>query len=231
MSEKENDKVIAVLFAAFFICGTLFGIALMSPDNTTPQEQDTESYLWQNAFEKDCFIAPERFNRSEQIAVNCEHFMDGVVDNFEDWCKRNGFDYDSGYSKQYCYLEESPQLEQDFSCPNCICNYEPQWKLVQACHLPEKYFKLNQQSIELTGYSMQPAIFTGNKLRMVKFKEWMLKDIEGCPVLFEIEGTRIIHLVKGVYYNHIITQGMNNSFSERVEFEEIKLVGIGIEYV
>ena len=65
---------------------------------------------------------------------------------------------------------------------------------------------------------------------MVKFQEWMIKDIEGCPVLFEIEGERIIHSVKGVYYDHIITQGMNNTSTERVEFEEIKKVGIGIDY-
>ena len=139
----------------------------------------------------------------------------------------------SNSEKELVYMNCPETIIPDYpdypSCPDCICEPEP--NNIQGCHLPEKYFKLKQYDLTITGYSMQPTLFKGNNLKAVKFEDWMLNDLEGCIILFDVEGTKVIHRVKGVYENHVITQGDNLNYDDgKIPIKDIEYVLTGVEF-
>lgn len=116
------------------------------------------------------------------------------------------------------------------SCPSCICNYEPAWRIIQGCHIPKEYKNMQTTELTITGYSMQPTLFKGNTLKGVSFEKSMLKNLEGCMILFTQEDERIIHRVKGVYNEYVITQGDNGDTTEKVDFNQIQYLITEVEF-
>ena len=84
---------------------------------------------------------------------------------------------------------------------------------------------------QLFGYSMQPAIFEGNKILVQPYIDQELK--EGMIIRYYDERGEMIHRIKGVYekWGYVVTQGDNNGGDDgRVHLEDITDVVVGVLY-
>lgn len=82
---------------------------------------------------------------------------------------------------------------------------------------------------EQTGFSMRPTIFTDNKIIVVKYTNQKLK--EGEIIVFEDEEySSVMHRIKGIYEDHIYTQGDNNKAHEKILYSQIKYIVVGVLY-
>ena len=80
----------------------------------------------------------------------------------------------------------------------------------------------------LTGSSMQPTIFTNN---IVCYRKYIGQELkEGQIIRFEDNGDFLIHRIKGIYGNYVLTHGDNNLYSEIVNYTKITDVAIGVIY-
>lgn len=91
----------------------------------------------------------------------------------------------------------------------------------------DRYFNGNAADIKfytVIGFSMQPAIDDGNIVIVLDSVQFSDGDI----VMIEHSGERMVHRVRGIYSDYIVTQGDNNPYSEEVNKTDIKGVVIGV---
>lgn len=106
---------------------------------------------------------------------------------------------------------------------------------IQAAHNRIDYNIVNNSVIlhnaslsRTTGLSMQPTIFTGNKAIEVEYTNQILR--EGQIITFKNGNSSTIHRIKGIYKEYILTQGDNNQVHEKVFYDDIENVVIGVLY-
>ena len=111
---------------------------------------------------------------------------------------------------------------------------------IQAPHFNVDYYVrdnviyINDSKIEnFNGDSMQPTIWTGNKLIVTEYKKGMqLKEgmIIGYRRLFDDSFTT--HRIKTIYNNEIYTQGDNNlKEDEPIQKSQIKYIILGVLFL
>lgn len=152
-----------------------------------------------------------------------------------------------------CKLDELNELKEKIaslgapSCPPCpqpICNYsfkcDPKisfdLKYIQAPHTKINYSLINDNLIiknvtltSVTGYSMQPTLFTNNKIILKKYKN---KDElkEGQIIYYDAGGEKRVHRIKGLYDKYLVVQGDNLSTEEVIKYDQIEYIVVGVLY-
>ena len=106
---------------------------------------------------------------------------------------------------------------------------------VQANHEDLDYVSYNNKTLclntkmeKFTGYSMQPTIFTNNLLLISNYNNDTLK--EGMIIGFDYEGQIIVHRIKGIYKNYLVTQGDNSDVMEEILYQDVKYIVKGVLY-
>lgn len=98
---------------------------------------------------------------------------------------------------------------------------------IQAAHVPVNYrysnLKLEVYDVmeceRVTGSSMQPTHFTGNTVCIIAYKGQELK--EGMMIKFNYKDKIIIHRIKAIYSDYVLTQGDNVAHWEKVDYRDI----------
>jgi len=79
------------------------------------------------------------------------------------------------------------------------------------------------------GYSMQPTIFSGNKLILYDYHDRsQLK--EGMIIFYVSNGKNRVHRIKGLYEDFLVVQGDNLLEEEKIKYDQIKYVVVGVLY-
>ena len=84
---------------------------------------------------------------------------------------------------------------------------------------------------KMKGFSMQPAMFTGNGVIAVAYTDQELK--EGMIIKYRSEqhnGT-VIHRIQGIYNDYVSTRGDNSNGFEKVQEEDIQDIIVGVLYI
>lgn len=110
---------------------------------------------------------------------------------------------------------------------------------IQATHEAVSYsygnkeLRIDKVNIDdFYGSSMQPTIFTGNKLITKDYNGNINKLREGMIITYELEGKIFVHRIKGIYpqWNQILMQGDNLDLTDTIENRQIKKIVIGVIY-
>ncbi|MHA1835250.1 MAG: S26 family signal peptidase [Candidatus Baldrarchaeia archaeon] len=79
------------------------------------------------------------------------------------------------------------------------------------------------------GYSMQPTIFSGNKLILQDYySKSQLK--EGMIIYYVSNGKNRVHRIKGLYEDFLVVQGDNTDTEEKINYKQIKYIVVGVLY-
>jgi len=75
-----------------------------------------------------------------------------------------------------------------------------------------------------TGDSMQPTIFTGNTVCMIKYSPMLKYKLEeGLLVSYENKkGESATHRIKAIYDDYLRMQGDNTEYDEKINYEDIR---------
>lgn len=107
---------------------------------------------------------------------------------------------------------------------------------IQAPHNKIDY-KINGSNIilsnaslcRITGISMRPTMFTGNKIIKTEYNEQYLK--EGQIIIYKNDdNTTVAHRIKALYSDHLYVQGDNNKGHEKIQYDQIESIIIGVLY-
>jgi len=109
---------------------------------------------------------------------------------------------------------------------------------IQAAHndieFEETYTDLivkNVETMKVNGISMQPTLFTGNRLILKKFSGGISDLREGQIVWVETQPEGWIHRIKGIYPEYILTQGDNSPIADaKIQANQIKYIIVGVLY-
>lgn len=116
----------------------------------------------------------------------------------------------------------------------------PRIKIIQGAHIPNlmDYVDvdydnntitiINSTHVSSTGMSMQPSMFTGNIAILQHYDHRRDNLQEGWLVRYKKGNYSVIHRIRGVYKDYIITQGDSNGAHEHVNKTDVLDVVIGI---
>lgn len=134
---------------------------------------------------------------------------------------------------QYEYETQEPINLTCPACPACECkasaSCEPEVKLVEACHIPDRYFSMPSKNYEYTGLSNIPSFFMGNKIEVVKVESE--KDLfVGCHYGF-IDGEIMkVHRLLAVYDDYLVFRGDNSPGTEEVSFDAVQFLVRSVDF-
>ena len=134
-------------------------------------------------------------------------------------------------------------------CPDCTCYTQPvdcicndtltceyRNNNIQAPHNEIEYYATDNAIIiknvkdigKLFGYSMQPAIFSGNSMIGVEYDGQKLKD--GMIIRYKRNDKFVVHRIKGCYeeWGYVTTQGDNTEYTENVDLDQITDIIVGV---
>ena len=128
---------------------------------------------------------------------------------------------------------------------NGICNYSFECKPnifgknnnIQPAHVDVQYSMRGSDLIiknvagvsDVFGYSMQPTIFTGNKLILKQYHDRsQLK--EGVIIYYKTNDRYRVHRIKGLYEDFLVVQGDNLPEEEKIRYDQIKYIVVGVLY-
>lgn len=127
----------------------------------------------------------------------------------------------------------------------CNCDYSFECKPnifgknnnIQPAHVDVEYSMRGSDLIiknvagvsDVFGYSMQPAIFTGNKLILKQYHDRsQLK--EGVIIYYKTNDRYRVHRIKGLYEDFLVVQGDNLAEEEKIKYDQIKYIVVGVLY-
>ena len=118
----------------------------------------------------------------------------------------------------YCY-----DLTNNIQAPHNYIYYE---------EVNNKLIIHNVKTDSFTGSSMQPTIWTGNRLIIKEYNRDYDVLKEGMIIMYKTESGLVVHRIKAIYYSHILTQGDNlYEQSEKIKYEDVKYIIQGVLYV
>ena len=137
-------------------------------------------------------------------------------------------------SKPECICnKQCPSLPTIPKCPSLTCHPQshqilPAYEKVDYDFDGRNFIIYNISSYsEVFGQSMKPSLFTGYKV--------LWKDVknassirEGDIVEYNDGNEKVVHRIKAKYINYAIVQGDNNKEEERVNYDQIKHVAVGV---
>ena len=80
------------------------------------------------------------------------------------------------------------------------------------------------------GSSMQPTIFPQNKLIVQEFNGDKENLKEGMIIGYKKDDLIVVHRIKSLYYNYLLTEGDNNDYYEKISYDEVKYIVGGVLY-
>ena len=127
-------------------------------------------------------------------------------------------------------LIEIPACPKTPDC-NATCNAVSTCKRTNfegGCHLPKHIFERNITIRSYTGVSNIPSLFAGNELLAVKIQN---KDLfTGCFYEFTYNNELVLHRLIGIYNGYLLFKGDNNDTTERVKFDDLKYLIVGVNF-
>ena len=109
---------------------------------------------------------------------------------------------------------------------------------IQAAHMDVPYSTQNNivtlynSRIEnFHGSSMQPTIFTQNKLVTKDFSGNRNELKEGMIIGYKEDDLIIVHRIKSLYDGYILIQGDNNDYIEMINYDNVKYLVLGVLFV
>lgn len=133
-----------------------------------------------------------------------------------------------------------PKTVLNSSCPNpsisVSTKFDSYFNYIQAPHTNVYFEKdsgkvivYNAEIIEMTGKSMRPTMFTGNKALAIPYHGGEVE--EGWIIMYHKQGKGYItHRITGVYKDTVTVQGDNNNMEEIVNKGDIKKIIVGVLY-
>ena len=109
---------------------------------------------------------------------------------------------------------------------------------IQAAHMDVPYSTQNNivtlynSRIEnFHGSSMQPTIFTQNKLVTKDFSGNRNELKEGMIIGYKEDDLIIVHRIKSLYDEKILIQGDNNDYYESINYDDVTYIVVGVLFV
>ena len=106
---------------------------------------------------------------------------------------------------------------------------------IQAAHTDVIYSTYNNTIIiysskieEFKGSSMEPTIFPGNKLIIKKYNGNINELKEGIIIGFKEKDKIIVHRIKSLYDDYILTQGDATDYTERPSYNDVVYIVLGV---
>lgn len=93
----------------------------------------------------------------------------------------------------------------------------------------------NVSTISTVGDSMQPTLFTGNRIIVTTYNPDCVNLREGMIIGYTRDSagsnsTNVVHRISAVYNDYFLAQGDNTGTSEKVKYENINYVVLGVLY-
>lgn len=116
-------------------------------------------------------------------------------------------------------------------CPDIVLST----RNIQAAHntVPYEFYNggilfKNVTILDVTGYSMQPTFFAGNKILAVPYtSREQLK--EGQIIWYTAaNGNPVVHRIKGLYSTNLVVQGDNMTTDETIQYTQIKYIIVDV---